>query len=61
MTQKQQVAQHLKQYGSITDMRAFMSYKIRRLSSIIMRLRRSGIEIETELVGEKRYAKYILK
>lgn len=67
MTQSDQVSKELKN-GSITDLKAYKKYGIRRLSSIIHRLRRKGIKIKTTLVKSKdrfgkacQYAKYSLK
>lgn len=45
MTQNEKILRHLKQYGSITTMDAFMMYGITRLSARISDLRDKGIEI----------------
>ncbi len=56
MTQKQQVKIHLQKKGKITSVTAFRNYGITRLSSIILRLRREGMSIESvPKTGENRY------
>jgi len=63
VTQRQQVLEHLKQFGSITSWDAIRLYRATRLSGIIYSLRKSGHNIVsvTETNGDKRYARYVLK
>ena len=67
MTQRGAILQHLRDHGSITPIEALEGYGVYRLSSIINRLRNSGIEIDTERVdgvgryGPLQYARYRLR
>jgi len=62
-SQKNKVLDHLKSKKSITSWQAFESYSITRLSSLILRLRNDGHQIETVMINENgdrvSYAKYI--
>ena len=62
MTKTEKVKQHLLQYGTITTWQAIQQYRATRLSDIILRLRRKGMNIgliwkETD-AGE-RYGLYV--
>lgn len=48
MTQNEKVLNHMKQFGSITSMDAFMRYHITRLSARIWDLRAAGHVIDTD-------------
>lgn len=68
MTQKEKILRHLKDYGSITPMDAFVEYGIMRLGARVWDLRHDGYNIETKnersrnRYGEKvNYARYILR
>ena len=63
----QVVLEHLKQYGTITSLEAIDKYGATRLSDIIYRLRKQGMNIETtdmpftDRYGTKsKYGKYVL-
>lgn len=63
----QVVLEHLKEHGTITSLEAIDKYGATRLSDIIYRLRKQGINIETinipftDRYGTKsKYGKYIL-
>ena len=58
--QRVPVLAHLKQHGTLTGSEAWRLYGIYRLSSVIKRLRISGQNIVTHIVGEERYGKYEL-
>ena len=58
--QRVPVLAHLKQHRTITGAEAWRLYGIYRLSSVIKRLRRSGQNIVTHIVGQERYGKYEL-
>lgn len=60
MTQQELVESHLKSGQSITPLDALTLYKSLRLSSIVQRLRKKGLDIKTEFIGEKRYARYFI-
>ena len=57
-----QVLDHLKQYGSITQLEAFQKYKCMRLAAVIIRLR-SRYNIQTVMETDKNtgstYARYV--
>lgn len=64
-SQKEAVLNHLKEFGSIDAMNALNNYGAYRLSDIILKLRRDGFEIQTEMIphvshfGEKgKFARY---
>lgn len=62
MTKHEKILKHLQRYGSITGKKSWMKYGLYRLSSVINRLRKSGLEIKTEMQiknGET-FAKYVL-
>lgn len=62
MTKHEKILNHLQRYGSITGKISWMKYGLYRLSSVINRLRKSGLEIKTEMQiknGET-FAKYVL-
>ena len=59
MTQKEQVLNHIRTHGGITDMDAYQ-LGICRLSARIHELRNDGYSIETEFVkGKNRFGKKI--
>lgn len=67
MTQNEMIINHLKEYGSITQLEALRDYGCMRLASRISDLRKTGIKIikltETSRnrYGQKiRYARYIM-
>lgn len=66
-TQKDLVLEHLERGWSITSLEAWDKYGISRLSDIILKLRREGYHIDTEMVdgrtklgAETRYGTYRL-
>lgn len=61
---QKQVLEHLKRYGSITQLEAFTKYKAMRLAAIIIRLRtRYNIVtvMETDPNTGSQYARYYYK
>lgn len=62
---KPKVLEYLKANGSITSLQAFEKFKATRLSSIILRLRREGHHIITNMEEDKDsgacYARYVYK
>lgn len=63
----EKVLEHLKIYGTITSLEAIELYKATRLSDIIFRLRKRGLNITTinipfvDIYGTKSaYGKYVL-
>jgi hypothetical protein len=52
-SQKDLVLEHLERGWSITSLEAWQMYGISRLSDIILKLRRSGYNIETTMVESK--------
>ena len=63
----EKVLEHLQTHGCITSLEAIEKYKATRLSDIIYRLRRRGLNIETidipfvDMYGTKSsYGKYVL-
>ena len=68
MTQNEMIINHLREYGSITQLEALREYGCMRLASRISDLRKTGIKIirltETSRnrYGQKiRYARYIME
>lgn len=68
LTQKEQVLNHLKDYGSLTSWEAIMDYGITRLSHHIYCLRKDGfiipderIQVETRLGRTTIISKYSLR
>lgn len=68
MTQKEMIRNHLVEHGSITPMDAWKMYGVYRLSDVILKLRRMGMQIdtmevkETNIFGDKvTFAKYHLR
>jgi len=61
-TQQDKVRAHLLRGKSITPIQALKLYGCFRLSSIIFRLRREGLNIVTGIVykGGKQWARYVL-
>jgi hypothetical protein len=62
-TQCRKILAHLERYGEITNNSAFTTYHVSRLSDVIMKLRRAGYAIETEMKRDGiggQYAKYHL-
>jgi helix-turn-helix protein len=61
--QCRKILAHLLRYGEVTNNAAFITYHVSRLSDVIMKLRRAGYDITTEMkkdgVGGQ-YAKYLL-
>lgn len=67
MTQNEMIINHLREYGSITQLEALRDYGCMRLASRISDLRKTGIkiirltEISRNRYGQKiRYARYIM-
>jgi len=59
MTQKANVLNHLKVFGSITPLEALNRYGCFRLGAIIFELRKEGNDITTEINdGNKKFAIY---
>lgn len=54
MTQKQRILNHLKKFGSITQLEAIKLYWDWRLSDKIYRLKKDGYNIKTETLKVKR-------
>lgn len=54
MTQKEQVLQYLKKYGTITSWDAITTFGITRLADVILRLRRDGYKITTKTIRKKK-------
>lgn len=63
MTQKEQIINHVRKFGSISQLRAAKDYAILRLSQRIIELERRGwvFEHETESNGKTRWTEYRLK
>ena len=68
MTQRETVLEHLKKYGSITDIVAYRKYAIRRLGARIWELRDDGYKIITQATHKKNrfgkmtcFATYVLE
>lgn len=58
-SQREQIRQHLLQYGSITPLDALRLYGCMRLGGRVLELRQRGMPIETRTPPEgKRYAIY---
>ena len=56
MTQAERIMEHLKEYGTITQLEAMKEYGIYRLASRISDLRKNGVEIKRTMVkGKNRY------
>ena len=62
ITQKQAVKDYLKSFGSITSQEAWRKFSITRLSSIILRLRNDGENIDSveERNGRFNWVRYKL-
>lgn len=54
MTDKERILNHLKKYGSITQLEAIQLYWDWRLSDKIYRLKKDGYNIKTETLKVKR-------
>lgn len=52
-TQTEQVAAHLRQWGTITPMEALRIWGIMRLGARIHDLRKAGLQIDTQLIEVK--------
>ena len=68
MTQYDYVLNHLKVYGEITPLDAYMDYAIMRLGAIIYEMRKDGYNLETNYTTLKNrfgssvtYATYVYK
>ena len=60
-SQNEIILEHIKKYGSITAWDAFERYDIMRLASRVSELRKSGVDIYTDIKTTKkgkRYASY---
>lgn len=61
--QKENVLRHLKRYGSITPLNALELFGCFRLAAVILRLRKEGHKIDTNMIkieeSEKHFAKYV--
>ncbi len=55
ITQKQAVKDYLKSFGSITSKEAWKKFAITRLSSIILRLRKDGLNIDSIDERDRRF------
>ena len=53
MTQREQILEYIKQFGSVTPMQAFADLGITKLATRISEMKRSGIRIHTESVKVK--------
>lgn len=51
-TKVQMVKEHLEKHKSITLMESMNNYQCTRLSDVILKLRRSGMDIETKFADE---------
>lgn len=67
MTQREQILEYIKAFGSITPMEAFADLGITKLATRISEMRRDGIEFNIETVRNKNrfgktvhYARYSL-
>jgi hypothetical protein len=62
MSKHAEIRKHLEAGHSITGLEAIDRYRLYRLSSVINRLRREGLEIETTMItasdGKTIFAKY---
>ena len=52
MTQKDKILAHLKSGRSITGREAWLTYRIYRLSDVILKLRAKGYDIKTRMVDD---------
>ena len=61
-TQKAQILEHIRTYGSITPLEALNQYGCFRLGARCWDLRHDGYDIETVMISEngKRFAKYVM-
>lgn len=53
MTQTERILEHMKIHGSITQREAMEEYGIYRLASRISDLKKSGVEIQRDMVKSK--------
>jgi len=62
MSKHDQIKQHIESGKPITGLQALKQYGVYRLSSVINRLRKDGLNIITQMVEEngEKYAKYQL-
>jgi len=67
ITQAQQVLKHIRYYGKISSLDAFQEYGITRLSAVIHKLKKQGLNITAEtkvtttrLGNKTNYAEYKL-
>ncbi len=62
MSKQAEIRQHLQAGHSLTGLEAIDLYQVYRLSSVINRLRKEGLEIETSMItssdGRTIFAKY---
>jgi hypothetical protein len=62
MSKHAEIRKHLQAGHSLTGLEAIDLYQVYRLSSVINRLRKEGLEIETSMItandGKTIYAKY---
>jgi hypothetical protein len=62
MSKHAEIRKHLKSGHSLTGLEAIDLYQVYRLSSVINRLRKEGLEIETSMItssdGKTIFAKY---
>lgn len=65
MTQNEMIRKHLEEGRSLTPIEALNLYGCFRLATRIFELKKSGLDIETEMVENKdtgkRYARYFLR
>ena len=58
MTQREQILQYIKDFGSITPMQAFADLGITKLATRISEMRKDGMEFRIETMrGKNRYGK----
>ena len=53
MTQREQILEYIKQFGSVTPMQAFADLGITKLATRISEMKRDGVRIHTESVKVK--------
>ena len=68
MTQREQILEYIKQFGSVTPLQAFADLGITKLATRISEMKRDGVKIHTESVKVKNrfgrnviFAKYSLE
>ena len=60
MTQREQILEYIKAFGSITPMQAFSDLGVTKLATRISEMRKKGMEFKIEQVtGKNRYGKSV--